>query len=259
VAAVQRAPSASEIEAALRALYIPVATTRLRKEEAQKVRELEPLFAELSAALGKLPRDRPLQLVDAACGRGYVSLLSTKLLLEPPQRAFRWTLIERDEARVRSCESLAAKLGAVGRDLAVCCAEVSDNSAWPAEVDLAVALHACGPAADAVIERAAAASAKVLLLIPCCVSKATLAHEAAARAAASLGVPRQAQVRRRFLESLIAAERTLRLEMHGYLVEVVELCSPTITPHNLLWRCRWLGEHGRMAKAREAHAQLVAR
>jgi hypothetical protein len=80
------------------------------------------------------------------------------------------------------------------------------------------------------------------------------AHARALRA----GIPRHAPVRRRYLQAIVDAERTLRLEAAGYETEVVELCAPTITPHNLLWRARHVGEPGRMAEARAALGRLQA-
>ena len=55
-------------------------------------------------------------------------------------------------------------------------------------------------------------------------------------------------MRRRFVQAFVDAERTLRLEAAGWQTEVVELCPPTVTPHNLLWRARRVGEPGRMAE-----------
>jgi hypothetical protein len=72
-----------------------------------------------------------------------------------------------------------------------------------------------------------------------------------------LGIPRHAEVRRRFLQSVVDAERTLRLEARGYETTVVGFVPATITPHNLLWRARRVGEPGRMAKASDHLRRLV--
>lgn len=242
---------------ALREVYVPGAETRLRPEEAQKVRELAPLLVEVEAALRRRPRDRPLVLVDAAAGRGYVSLLSARLLLAPSGRQFRWVVLEREQRRADAVRSLADR-DRFGPSFEVRCADVGDPAAWPDAPDLVVALHACGPAADAVIERATSAGAAALLLVPCCVSKSVAAHATAAAAAGALGIPRHAPVRRRFLESVIAAERTLLLESLGYQTEVVEFCPPRVTPHNLLWRCRRLAEPVRASRAVDSLARLRA-
>ena len=243
------------VAGALHEIYVPGAETRLRSEEAQKVREIAPLLEEVDSALRRRPADRPLVLVDAAAGRGYVSLISARLLLGPAGRPFRWLVIEREQRRADAVRSLAERDG-FGASFEVICADVGDPTAWPDAPDLVVALHACGPAADAVIDRATASSAAALLLVPCCVSKTVAAHATAAAAAESLAIPRHAPVRRRFLESIIAAERTLLLESRGYQTEVVEFCPPRVTPHNLLWRCRRVAEPIRARRAADSLARL---
>ena len=231
---------AAAVTRALHDIYIPGPETRLRAEEAQKVLEMVPLLREVAAQVKHRPGSGEYLLVDAAAGRGYVSLLAAKLVLAPAGRRFRWVVIERDPRRAEAVATLAGRQG-FGASFDVRCADVADAAAWPEAPDLVAALHACGPAADRVIERSVAARARALLLVPCCVSKQVQDHPRAVAAAEALGIPRQAPVRRRFLEAVIAAERTLRLEAAGYRTEVVELCPPRVTPHNLVWRCRRTG------------------
>jgi hypothetical protein len=135
-------------------------------------------------------------------------------------------------------------------------ADVADGTAWPTEPDLVVALHACGPASDAVIEQAAFCRARNILLVPCCTSDQVAAADLALRQAEALGVPRHAEVRRRFIQAIVDAERTLRLEAAGYETTVVAFVPPTLTPHNLLWRSRRVGETVRMAEATQRLRRL---
>jgi hypothetical protein len=160
-------------------------------------------------------------------------------------------IIERDDARARACRVAAERLG-VATPLSIVEGDVADPGTWPAEASVVVALHACGAASDAVIDRAVAVRARRLLLVPCCVSETAVATAAAER----LGIPRQAGVRRAFVESIVAAERTLRLEAAGWETEVVEFVPKTVTPHNLLFRARRVGEAGRMREASERLASL---
>ncbi len=84
------------------------------------------------------------------------------------------------------------------------------------------------------------------------------AHASAEATAQDLLLAKHAPVRRRFLEAMIASERTHVLEAAGYLVDVLEFCPPTVTPHNLLWRCRRIDEPGRMARAQRGLDRLRA-
>jgi hypothetical protein len=62
-------------------------------------------------------------------------------------------------------------------------------------------------------------------------------------------------VRRRFVQAMVEAERTLALEAAGYDTIIAPFSPETVTPHNLVWRARRAGEPRRM---RAAAAQLAA-
>lgn len=240
-------------EEALHRLYIGEEGTSLRREDRKKASELVGFLAEVERALGRCPRGQPFHLVDAAAGKAYVGILAAELLLSD-RGAAHVTLIDRDGHRAAACRAAVERARVSGGiRFSVAESDVGANVVWPAEPDLVVALHACGPAADAIIDQATAKNARHLLVVPCCTSAGIRAMPAAIRAARALGVPRQAEIRRRFLQSFVDSERTLRLEAAGYETVIVPFVSPTTTPHNLLWRARRVNEPVRM---REAAAEL---
>lgn len=249
--------STAEVERWLDDLYIAAEGAGLRDEDRRKAVEVAAMLEEIRRALGRTARARELTLVDAAAGKAYVGLLAARLVLEPLGRRGRVVALEREPERAAAARAAAARLGS---RLAIECraADVADPAAWPAAPDLVVALHACGPAADAIIDNATAAGARTLLLVPCCTGAAVTAAGLAEASARALGVPRHAPVRRRFIQAMVDSERTLRLEAAGYETEVVELVPPTVTPHNLLWRARRVREARRSAAARAALERLAA-
>lgn len=233
-----------DVERALSELYIAAEGAALRREDRKKSLELTALLGELAHA-GKDPL-----LVDAAAGKGYVGHLAALLL-----GVRRVVVIERDPARIRACEAATAVLGARAA-IEVRAADVSEPAAWPEAPDVVVALHACGPASDAVLDAAVRARARWLFLVPCC-RGAKVPFEVVARTRAdALGIPRQAAVRRAFVEALVDAERTLRLEAAGYEVRVSAFVPPAVTAENLLFRARRVGEPRRMEQAAARHALL---
>jgi hypothetical protein len=256
-----------ELEAvrrALQELFIdgdPTRALALRKEDEQKAIEVAALLSVVERLLG---RGRATTLVDAAAGKAPVGLILARLLGERA-RSLELIVIERDAGRAEACRRAALLCGCV---VSIRQGEVSDPTLWPERPELVVALHACGAAADAVIDRAIAADAKHLLLVPCCYGAAPRrrrhgspigeapGQSIAERAAARLGLPRQALVGRRFAQAVIDAERTLRLEAGGYATEASELVSPRVTPFNLLFRARRVREPRRMEAASEGLARL---
>lgn len=236
------------VEAALHRMYIGAGGTSLRKEDLKKAREILAFLNEIARLLGKRPR-QPLTLVDAAAGKAYVGLLAAELLFKPRKQEARVILIERDPRQAEAARRATAALGATSLAISVRENDVGDASAWPDQPDLVVALHACGPASDAILERATASAARHLLLVPCCTSAKVDAVGLAVAKAELLGLPRHAEVRRRFVQSIVDAERTLRLEANGYQTTVVSFVPPTVTEHHLLWRAQRVGESGRMQRA----------
>lgn len=237
------------VEEWLERLYIASEGATLRREERQKAVELAALLLEIERGVARFARGSRILLVDAAAGKSYVGLLAARLVLEPMGRPAEIVTLERDPRRCELGRRAAARLdSAIPIEFRE--ADVADARAWPDDPSLVTALHACGPAADAVIERAVASRARALLLVPCCTGRAVDAAARAERRADAEGIPRHAPVRRRFVQAWVDAERTWRLEAAGYETEVVEFVAPTVTPHNLLWRARRVGEPGRMRAAR---------
>jgi len=238
-------PTLAQVEAALHRRWIAAEGTALRKEDARKAREVHALLGEIARCGGRDP-----WLVDAAAGRAYVGLLAVELL------GFRRVVvIEHQERHAHTGRALAAAFP--DAEVSIHAAEVGDATVWPERPDIAVGLHACGPATDAIIERATAAAARWILLVPCCYG-AQVPFWARARAIAqALGVPPQAEPLGRLLRGLVDAERTLRLEAAGYEVTVVPLVPPTVTPHNLCWRCRRALDPRRAADAARRLAALT--
>ncbi len=228
---------AHQVEAWLDRLYIAAEGAGLRDEDRRKAIEVAAMLEEIERAVERWSARRPLVLVDAAAGKSYVGLLAASLVFDKLERQARVIVLERNR---RLVDLTAAAIGRLGTRVPIDCreADVADPAVWPDEPDIVVALHACGPASDAVLDRATGSRARLLLLVPCCTSDSVPSAAEAMREATRLGIPRQAPVRRRFIQALVDADRTRRLESAGYRTEVVEFVGATVTPHNLLWRAR---------------------
>jgi threonine dehydrogenase-like Zn-dependent dehydrogenase len=230
-------------------LYIDAPGAGLTAEHRKKAVEIAAICAEMALALERIGRRSEITIVDAAAGKGYVGLAAATLCAKALRPAH-VILVDRNPDRLASADHAARRLGPGGVRFTFRVGDVNDAAVWQEMPALVVALHACGTAADAILAAAVAARARRLLVVPCC----TPALE---RPSAELmGIPRHAAVRRAFLEALVAAERTLRLEAAGYATEVVPFVAPTVTPYNLVWRARRVGEPGRMRAAAERLARL---
>jgi hypothetical protein len=252
--------SVEDVERSMDRLFVAAPGARLRQADQRKAIEVAALLVEIEAATRRCGAQTPLTLVDAAAGKSYVGLLAAEFVLSRRgPAAGRIVAIEREPTRAGVAAAAAASLRLehpVAIDVRI--GDVADQALWPDRPDIVTALHACGAAADVILDRAVERQARHLLLVPCCTGESVVAMAAAQRAADAAGIPRHAAVRRRYLQAFVDAERTLRLEAAGYETEVVEFCPPTVTPHNLLWRSRRVGEPRRQHEAQTRRARLLA-
>jgi hypothetical protein len=220
----------AEVERLLERLYLGGGAPR--REERKKAQEVAGVLALVAGAVrAPAPRGRPRTLVDAAAGHGYVGLCAAALL-----GWRRVVAIERDPDRVARVRAAAAQLP-VPLELDARVAAI-DNGAIPVRADVVVALHACGPATDAVLAASIDAGARWIVCAPCCYGDAVPGWREADATADRLGLPDDAQVRGRFAASLIDGARLRQLHDAGYEAQLVPFAAPTVTPHHLAFRAR---------------------
>ena len=226
-----------QVETWLDRLYISAEGATLRQEDRRKAIEVAAILEEIERVTTRFNRQKSILLVDAAAGKSYVGLLAAQLVFEPLGSNARVIVLEKNERLIQLTRGALERLET---RIPVECrvGNVSDPVLWPDRPDIVVALHACGSASDTIIERAIACETNLLLLVPCCTSDSMPAVARAKQEAVRQRIPPQAPVRRRFIQALVDADRTRRLETAGYRTEVVEFVAATVTPHNLLWRAR---------------------
>jgi hypothetical protein len=235
--------SIDEVRAVIHRLFIACADASLRKEDEQKSREVAALLSRLSRIR------KGAHLVDAAAGKASVGLVAAELL---PIGAL--TVLERDPQRVEACRAAQRRLTRpIPTDVRH--ADVAAEKAWPDAPDAVVALHACGPATDIVLDRAIRSRARFIHVVPCCYGDAIPFAARAQKLVAKMDFVADDLIRRRMRASLIDMERKLRLEAAGYETELDEFVGATVTPHNLLFSARWTGTAVRIERAK---ARLLA-
>lgn len=232
-------PIRADVEATLLRLFVAHEGAALRKEDRQKSAEIAGLLRHLA------PLRKGAHLVDAAAGKSSVGFVAAELLA-----VTRLTVIERAPDRIAACRAAAARLRP-GIVVDVREADVGDAAAWPIAPDVVVALHACGSAADLVLDGAIRAEARRVLVAPCCYGKTIPFRDRAMDAVVNLGFVADDVLRRRMAAALVDLERKLRLEAGGYETDIEEFVAPTVTPHNLAFVARRTCSPVRMARARD--------
>lgn len=240
----------------------------LRGEQRDKYRQVQH-FVELLRPLPvwQAARDggHPLRIVDAGCGKAYLSLA---LYLFGQLRGVDIELhgVDRNGEVLQGVKAAAAELGYTGvavHDEAI--QEFAERSAAES-VDLLVSLHACDTATDDAIVAGVALGAGAIVVAPCC------QHELAGQLERN-GPGRPGEngkhallgpglFRHRMADLLTDALRAAALEACGYHVDVLEFVSAEHTARNVMLRA-WLrapgpGRDVAAAKGRAAFEALAA-
>jgi SAM-dependent methyltransferase len=209
----------------LRELGVTNDQGRPREGMASKFRQIQK-FAELLTHLAgdaDLPTDRPLQIADMGCGKGYLTFAVAALFGESAQVHG----IERRGDLVELCNATAVKCGFSHLSF-----QVGDiGEAASESLDILIALHACDTATDDALAEGIKADAKLLIVSPCCQKelRKQLTAPAVLRDALQHGIFQERQA-----EFLTDSLRAMLLEWAGYSTKVFEFISTEHTAKNLM-------------------------
>ena len=214
------------------------------------VRVLEPALAALRA------RHSVIRIVDAGCGRSYLTLLLAWCARERWRHPVEILGVDRNPDVIAECRRRTA-LAELDDVVRFEVARLEDVRA--PDVHAVLALHACDTATCDAIALGVARAAELIAVAPCC--QAELARAWAERAAAPDGagpfapIWRAPHLRREIAAHVTDAMRALLLRAAGYRVTALEFVEAEHTQKNTLLRAR-RGEADPAARAE--YAALVA-
>ena len=254
-----------EAPALLRALGILHRDGSMPPAQRRKFFQINHMVAALGPSLRELVADRaarddtgPLRLIDAACGRSYLTLLLAHTLRHRYQVPVQVLAVDRNEELVRESERRTemAELSDLVRHAASPLATFdaqhafhtmfsSDSSmdAGPLRIDALVSLHACNTATDDAIELGVRARAALLALTPCCHAELAAQWKSLAERDSGPFAPihRTPHLRRETAALVTDTMRSLLLRAAGYQSWALELVPTEHTPKNLLLRAMFRG------------------
>ena len=217
----------------LQALGFAGADGKLLPSMHAKYRQVNEFLRAIEATLAEAGEPAsPLRMVDAGCGRAYLSFAARAYLAQALGVETQLTGVDIRPDIVATCRATAERL-----DLAPPAAEfvVSDIAAFrPATApDLVFSLHAFDTATDVAIARGVEWGARAIVSVPCCQHEIqkTLRSDGPSRALLRHGI-----LRERLADLLADALRAALLRVMGYRVRVVEFVEPEATGRNVMLR-----------------------
>jgi hypothetical protein len=181
------------------------------------------------AASPGLPHDRPIELADMGCGKGYLTFAAHDYFEFTARRSVRVCGVEQRPELVEQCNRLAHDTGR--EKLSFVRGTIQDATIPPP--DILIALHACDTATDDAIARGLAAGTTLIVTAPCCQKqvRTQLIPAAGSPLAPAL---RHGIFAERHAEFATDALRALLLEWAGYEAKVFEFISTEHTAKNLM-------------------------
>lgn len=201
----------------------------VRSGMADKLRQINR-FVELLAPLlrdAPLPADRPIEVADMGCGKGYLTFAAWQHFHDLGDRPARVRGIEQRPELVGLCNGVVRECGCTGLEFEAGTIADADIP----RLDVLIALHACDTATDDAIARGIAAGAALIVVAPCCHRELSPRLRAPAVLAPVLS---QGIFHERQADFVTDALRTLLLEWAGYDTRAFEFIATEHTPKNLM-------------------------
>ena len=186
--------------------------------------------------------DRPLEIADMGCGKGYLTFAAHDYFNRVAGRPANVHGVESRPGLVDTCNRIARECGCARLDFT---AGTIESAKFPA-LDVLIALHACDTATDDAIAVGIAANATLIVIAPCCQKELRPQLHAAPVLAPAL---RHGIFQERHAEFATDALRALLLEWAGYDTKVFEFISTEHTVKNVMIAAT---KHTRTARTEEA-------
>jgi SAM-dependent methyltransferase len=222
---------------------------RVKAKRQGKFRQINRFLELVADVVPRLPRDRPVEVVDFGSGRSYLTFALYHYLQDVEGLEVSALGLDLKEDVIRDCSALVRRLRYDGLRF-----EVGDiaHAEQTTPIDLVVSLHACDTATDLALERAVRWQAGVIMAVPCC------QHELLGQIRSEQLAPllRHGVLKERVAALATDAARAQLLELVGYRTQVLEFVETEHTPKNLLLRAV---RRSRPATQEQAEAYLAFR
>ncbi len=174
-----------------------------------------------------LPADRPLEIADMGCGKGYLTFATHDYFNRVANRPANVQGIEARAELAEKCNQAARQAGCNRLSFR---AGTIESSAFP-NLDVLIALHACDTATDDALAKGVQAEASLIVVAPCCQKELRPQLRPAPVLAPAL---RHGIFQERHAEFVTDALRALLLEWAGYDTKVFEFISTDHTAKNVM-------------------------
>jgi protein-L-isoaspartate O-methyltransferase len=214
----------------LQMLGITDAKANVLKNAQDKYKQINHYIEILSSLLQKLDRNKPLQIADMGCGKGYLTFALYDYLTNTLQQNATVVGVENRPDLVEKCNTIAQQCALP--QLAFIANNIATYDA--SKADVLIALHACDTATDDAIAKGIQANAQLIVVAPCCHKQIRRAMEQANVKNNLSYITKHGIMLERTAEMITDSMRALILEYYGYKTKVFEFITDVHTPKNIM-------------------------
>ncbi|MFC4354905.1 class I SAM-dependent methyltransferase [Chryseomicrobium palamuruense] len=222
---------------------------KIKSQKQDKFKQINRFIEFAEDALGYLPTDRPLKIIDFGSGKSYLTFALYHYLHEMKGYEVQLTGLDLKKEVIEHCAEIARDLNYTGLTFQV--GDISDYNASQ-EIDMVVTLHACDVATDMALGRAVKWGAKVILSVPCCQHELFTQLDSPALNVMN----KHGLIKERFASLATDSIRAQLLDLVGYDTQLVEFVNLENTPKNILIRAYYTGKNPDAQTVEETKAFL---
>lgn len=220
---------------------------KIKNDKIRKYNQIDYFVELMQGVLKEIDERDEYVILDAACGKSYLSFVLNFYLREILKKKCRFIGVDYSETVINASKRIAKNLGYNNMEFIK-----ADLTEYTPKVrpDIVISLHACDTATDMALALGIRAGSRAIVSVPCCHKDILKQYSYKPFEA----VTRHGILKARLADTLTDGLRAVYLESVGYKVSMLEYISPLETPKNIMIRAVYTGRKN--SKSAEEYKRL---
>ena len=220
---------------------------KIKNDKIRKYNQIDYFVELMGGVLKEIGERDEYVILDAACGKSYLSFVLNFYLREILKKKCRFIGVDYSKTVIDASKRMAKNLGYNNMEFIQ-----EDLTTWTPNVrpDIVVSLHACDTATDMALGLGIRSQSRAIVSVPCCHKDILKQYSYEPFEP----IMKYGILKARLADTLTDGIRAAYLESVGYKVSMIEYISPLETPKNIMIRAVYTGK--KSAKAKEDYENL---
>lgn len=220
---------------------------KIKNDKIRKYNQIDYFVELMQGVLKEIGERDEYVILDAACGKSYLSFVLNFYLREILKKKCRFIGVDYSKTVIDASKRMAKNLGYNNMEFIQ-----EDLTSWTPSVrpDIVVSLHACDTATDMALGLGIRSESRAIVSVPCCHKDILKQYSYEPFEP----IMKYGILKARLADTLTDGIRAAYLESVGYKVSMIEYISPLETPKNIMIRAVYTGK--KSEKARQDYENL---